>query len=88
MLQASEKTENRLARRDFVDFITDAAMANPELSERFYEECNKIEAKAEDLYQFLLREGYEGVSLEDCTMLLHFLPAQRPVGPAWMPKAY
>lgn len=89
MLAKKEMVENQQAERDIVDFIMDASKTTSRLAKRFCEELNKEGATADDLHQFLLREGYEGVSREDCTMLLHWLPAQRPTLPDSMPaKAY
>ena len=61
-----------MAGRNFVDFIVEAGLDNPELGKEFAMKMRYIQSDKE-LQSFLESKGYT-LSLEDCAKMLRFAP--------------
>lgn len=61
-----------MSGRNFVDFIVDAGLDNPELAREFAMTMRGIQS-VEELQVFMENKGYS-LSLEDCAKMLRFAP--------------
>jgi hypothetical protein len=61
-----------MKRKNFIDFIVDAGLDNPELAKEFAKQMRGVQSEKE-LQSFLENKGYS-VSLEDCKKMLRFTP--------------
>jgi hypothetical protein len=63
------------ATKNFIDFIKDACEDSPRRQE-FANEVDKKDATKEAILKLLHSWGYNGVSLEDCDVVLRLTRAQ------------
>lgn len=61
-----------MKRKNFIDFIVDAGLDNPELAKEFGKQMRVVQSEKE-IQTFFEDKGYS-LSLEDCEKMLRFTP--------------